>query len=104
MIGLTKWAFPLAFLASCSSEATTVAGSSAASCDDILRDRVAFRKEMQAKAQNLKTELGLGAVKSGGESYPKLKDSQKLMEFQTELQGEENKFEVRLRECQETKK
>jgi len=55
------------------------------------------------RVEQLKTELGYVKSNPNLASYPELKDTQRLMEFQTELEANENKFAVQLQDCREAK-
>ena len=69
------------------------------SCGAVEKERAAFRKSMKSKADKLSAELGIDKSNLKVEAYPELKDAPKLLEFQTEFEGRENMFTVRLSEC-----
>ena len=54
---------------------------------------------MKSKADKLSAELGIDKSNLKVEAYPELKDAPKLLEFQTEFEGGENMFTVRMSEC-----
>ena len=69
------------------------------SCGAIEKERATFRQQVKEKAEKLRAEMRIDKSKLKSEAYPKLADTQKLMEFQTEVEGGENMFTVRLSEC-----
>ena len=65
-----------------------------------MRDRgQIYRSGAQRRARQLEAEMKPDGAKGGNETYPKLANSGKLLEFQSEIEAHENRFNVRLGEC-----
>jgi hypothetical protein len=86
-------------LMACSSEVGSSAKADVFSCDDVLREHRAFQEKALQQAKQFSAEMNLEGSGSETEAYPKLKDSERFLRFQAELEAEDNKFKVRMKEC-----
>jgi len=86
-------------LTACSSGAGSSASDDAPSCKDVVSEHLAFKRGAWRQAQQFNAELEREQSGNALEGYPKLKNSQKFLKFQADLEAEDNRYKVRIREC-----